>query len=268
MKLEHRIRQAILGKGISLEKLSAGDPLHSFLERFRSKYVSCELIRIGGEGDGGYLLPDNLADIKYCFSPGVDYTARFERELSTNYDIKSFMADASVEASPIMDDNFDFVPKFLGARTHGTFITLSDWIADSVGEDPAPRILQMDIEGGEYDVLTFESSETLAQFSTMIIEFHGLKRLFQPEFLRVFSAIFEKIYRNFSICHVHPNNCSGLATLNGVDVPRLLEITFVRNDVLPTFSKNEQVVLPHPLDCQNVDENDDIVLPEIWWKQA
>ncbi|MEL6449713.1 MAG: FkbM family methyltransferase [Pseudomonadota bacterium] len=266
MKLEHRLRQAILSKGIAIEKLSADAALHGFLDRFRSKYVACDMVRIGGAGDGGYLLPNNLADIAYCFSPGVDYTATFERELSASYGIKSFMADASVASAPVSDDNFEFVPKYLGARTHGQFVTLSDWIADCVGDDTRARILQMDIEGAEYDVLTYESSETLAQFTTMVIEFHGLKRLFQPEFLRTFSAIFEKIYRNFSICHVHPNNCSGVATYKGVAVPRLLEITFVRNDVLEAFATGAELTLPHPLDHPNVAENEDIVLPEIWWR--
>ena len=44
-------------------------------------------------------------------------------------------------------------------------------------------ILQMDIEGGEYDVLTFESTATLGRFAAMIIEFHCLERIFEPNFL-------------------------------------------------------------------------------------
>ena len=40
------------------------------------------LIRIGGPtGDGGYLLPDVLDDIKYCFSPGVGLISEFETQL-------------------------------------------------------------------------------------------------------------------------------------------------------------------------------------------
>ena len=71
-------------------------------------------------------------------------------------------------------------------------------------------ILQMDIEGAEYDVLTFESTATLGRFSAMIIEFHGLEQFFDRRFLHTTSIIFEKLYRNFSICHVHPNNNCGV----------------------------------------------------------
>ena len=146
-------------------------------------------------------------------SPGVAYTANFEKELSENYNIKSYMADASVENAPIQDKNFEFVPKYLGSVSKSEFITLSDWIEESIGDDKRPKILQMDIEGGEYDVLIVEDADTLALFSTMIIEFHGLERMFQRDFLRMFSAIFEKIYKFFSICHAHPNNCGGVVEL-------------------------------------------------------
>ena len=37
-----------------------------------------ELIRLGPEGDGGYLLPDDLDGVQCCFSPGVSTESRFE----------------------------------------------------------------------------------------------------------------------------------------------------------------------------------------------
>ena len=39
------------------------------------------LIRVGGCGDGGYLLPDDLDGIVACFSPGVDATMTFDTEI-------------------------------------------------------------------------------------------------------------------------------------------------------------------------------------------
>ena len=82
------------------------------MEQFRSNYISCDLIRIGGEGDGGYLIPNVFDKISYCFSPGVDYTANFEKELSEKFGIKSFMADASVEKAPLADKNLTLFLNF------------------------------------------------------------------------------------------------------------------------------------------------------------
>jgi hypothetical protein len=268
MTLNSIVKKAAFNQKILLEKLDASDQARKFIERFRSKYVSTDLVRLGGDNDGGYLLPDNFEDLSYCFSPGVDFTANFEHELSKKHGIKSFMADASVKASPIQDDNLSFVPKFLGSRSAGNFITLSDWVEQSVGKDTGHRILQMDIEGGEYDVLTYESSDTLAQFTTMIIEFHWVEKLFRSDFLQMFSAIFEKIYVNFSICHVHPNNCCGIAKLDGLEVPRCMEVTFIRNDILDAFKNENQVSLPHELDMACISNSADIEMPKIWWKSV
>ncbi|MGA1235083.1 MAG: hypothetical protein ACO3VR_14295, partial [Lutimaribacter sp.] len=73
--------------------------------------------------------------------------------------------------------------------------------------------------------------------------------------------------KNFSICHVHPNNCCGITELDGVGIPRVMEVTFVRNDVLQTIRTSDPITLPHPLDVKNVSHLEEIVMPEIWWKK-
>ncbi|MEL6817307.1 MAG: FkbM family methyltransferase [Pseudomonadota bacterium] len=265
-KFRNWVRKEAFQRGTLITLLVDIDTVRLFLARFRAHYVPVELIRIGGDGDGGYLLPDILENVEFCFSPGVEYVAHFERELSNRYGIRSFMADASVDSAPMEDDNFQFIPKFIGNRTHGNFVTLSDWVEQSVGQSTGARILQMDIEGGEYDVLMYESVDSLAQFSTIIVEFHWLQRMFEPNFFQTFATIFEKIYRNFSICHAHPNNCCGIAEYKNVQVPRVLEVTFVRNDLIEGLARHDQVRLPHPLDRKNVPANDELVMPKIWWR--
>ena len=54
-----------------------------------------EPIRLGPPGDGGYLVPDDLAGIGSCFSPGVDRECRFELDCAAR-GMRVFMADASV----------------------------------------------------------------------------------------------------------------------------------------------------------------------------
>jgi hypothetical protein len=266
MSLKFIIRQLIFRQHYWIEKLNSKTELEIFLSRFRKHYVSCDLIRIGGDGDGGYLVPNILDGISYCFSPGVDYKANFEKELSVKLNIKSFMADASVQQTPLQDDNFKFIPKFLGAYTHDNYITLSDWMKQSDIDNKKGAILQMDIEGAEYETLIYEDQTTLASFSAMIIEFHNMQKLFEKDFLKMVSTIFEKIYKNFSICHVHPNNCCGVSSLDGIDIPRVIEVTFIRNDLLAKYSNKKSISLPHSLDVKNLKQNDDILMPEIWWK--
>tara|TARA_B100000242_G_C43052450_1_gene491828 strand:- start:98 stop:901 length:804 start_codon:yes stop_codon:yes gene_type:complete len=267
MSLRSRIKQFAFTRHIWIEKLNSKEEIERFLERFREKYVSCNLVRVGGDSDGGYLHPDNLDTISYCFSAGVSDISNFEKELSDRFGIKSFMADASVENSPIQDKNFEFIPKFIGIHSKNEFITLSDWMNQTLGENKENIILQMDIEGGEFDVLMYEDSSTLSRFSSMIIEFHNLQKMFEKDFLKMTSAIFEKIYTNFSICHVHPNNCCGIASLDGIDIPRVLEVTFIRNDLVDGLLNNKLVKLPHILDRKNIKTNEDLHMPKIWWEK-
>ena len=257
---------SIVKQPVILEKPVDGNNAERFLKRFRDHYVSVDLIRVGGEGDGGYLIPDILDGISHCFSPGVSDTSDFEENLSKAYGIKSFMADASVDAAPVSDPNFFFSKKFLGNRDEGDFVTLSSWMEASLKGDEKSLILQMDIEGAEYDVLTYESDETLKKFSIMAIEFHDLGKMGDEHFFQMFSSIFEKIYKNFSICHVHPNNCCGIFSNGEWGFPRVTEVTFLHNDLVEKLKNGLEIVLPHHLDRKNVEGHEDIFMPEKWWK--
>ena len=53
------------------------DVLKQFFDVIKPIQTNHNLIRVGGKGDGGYLIPDDLENIKVCFSPGVDVTANF-----------------------------------------------------------------------------------------------------------------------------------------------------------------------------------------------
>ncbi len=140
IQVDDRVAKLIQNLMNKNKPVSSG--VEHFINRFKDKYIYSDLIRVGGDGDGGYLLPDNLKDVSFCFSPGVSTVALFEEEISEKYGIKSYMADASVEKSPIDNDNFTFIPKFLGSKSENNFITLSDWINDCIGDDKSKKILQ------------------------------------------------------------------------------------------------------------------------------
>lgn len=266
MGIRAKLKQIAFQRGFLLTKAAQSSDVEGFLERFRANYVPVDLIRIGGSADGGYLVPNILDRVSHCFSPGVASTSDFESELSKRFGIASFMADASVTSPPVADQNFHFSPKFIGSRTSGDFITLTDWMNESLDGTEREMILQMDIEGAEYDVLILEPQSTLKRFAVLVIEFHGFEKIFERPFLQMTSSIFEKIYEGFSICHVHPNNCCGISKFGEIEVPNVFEVTFIRTDLVPEFRVESKVALPNALDARNVEYKEDIRMPEIWWK--
>tara|TARA_B100002052_G_scaffold280931_1_gene289500 strand:- start:256 stop:1122 length:867 start_codon:yes stop_codon:yes gene_type:complete len=251
---------------LTIDKKAKISEVLSFITLFKSMIVSTKLIRIGSKGDGGYLIPDDFKEVKFCFSPGINEIVNFENDLAEKFGIKSFMIDGSIKKPPLSNNLFKFKCLNLGSKNDKYTTTLSNWIKNSVDKKETEMILQMDIEGSEYEVLIETSIETLSRFRAIIIEFHGLNNLFEQFYLKVIASIFNKLGTHFSIAHCHPNNCCGEVKVENITVPRVLEITFIRNDRIKYVSEMNPFTLPHHLDEKNVKKNPDLLMPEIWWK--
>ena len=90
-----------------------------------------ELIRLGPDGDGGYLVPDNLDGIECAFSPGVSTESGFEADLARR-GIRVHLADYSVDGPAESSPEFVFEKKFLGSYPSSTTMTMDDWVGRSV----------------------------------------------------------------------------------------------------------------------------------------
>lgn len=239
------------------------ESLESFFRKTRPVVTNFSLIRVGGDGDGGYLIPDDLKGIEYCFSPGVSVIAGFENELAKR-GIKCFMADFSVEKAPFDNPLFFFKKKFIGLADNEKFIRLDTWVRESVpgGGD---LLLQMDIEGAEYPVLLDVDLELLKRFRIIVVEFHGMDSLYFRQGFDLIDAVFSKLLIGFDVAHIHPNNCSRAIPKNGsFAVPSAIEVTFLRKDRVS--EKQPALIFPHQLDQPNMKNYPDYPLPQCWYK--
>jgi hypothetical protein len=235
---------------------------HSLLKRLlpdlHPVVTDSGLVRFGPDGDGGYLIPDDLDGIEACFSPGVSSISGFELECAER-GIEVYLADASVESPSDQHPRFHFRKAFIGDRTEGDFVTMDDWMTDAIGDQKGDLILQMDIEGWEFKALNAISEQNLNRFRIIIMEFHGLDYLL-PYKIRTF----RKILKNHSCVHIHPNNCCEPAKIGDVSIPRMMEFTFFRNDRIN--SRRFQSTFPHPLDRDNT-SNSTVILPDYWYRK-
>ena len=223
-----------------------------------------ELTRIGGPTDGGYLIPDDLDNVVASFSPGVAESAAFELALAER-GIRSFMADYSVDKSPVDHVLFDFEKLFLWTHNQpGKFIRLDDWI-NRKGQTTGDLILQMDIEGAEWPILADASAETLSRFRIIILELHGLDNLLtNPLGIEIFKSVFLKLNEKFSVVHLHANNCCGALNYQGIQIPRVLEITLIRNDRYEGSGEVFESNIPNLLDVPNFPTRKELVLTIDW----
>ncbi len=245
--------------GVHVAKTTTRDNVSRIVDLLTPIDSGIELVRIGGDHDGGYLLPNDMEGITLCFSPGVDDTVSFELDCLTR-GIRSFLADFSVDAPPIELKGCRFTKKFVGAVNNDKFMSLDQWVADSLAETlEADLILQMDIEGAEYETLLSTSRNTLTKFRILVIEFHHIESIRDRIFFQIVLSTLQRIKENFEVVHVHPNNCCGITSINGVEVPNVFEVTFLRRDRIK--SKKPVMNLPHPLDQPNVASRIDITFP-------
>jgi hypothetical protein len=236
----------------------------AFLKKLHPINPRIDLIRVGPKKDGGYLLPDDLDGISACFSPGVDVESRFELELAEK-GMEIFMADYSIDNPSIDHPSFHFTKKFLGADDLGNFMTMDTWAnLNLLQDDKSDLMLQMDIEGYEYETILSLSRPLLDRYRVIVIEFHNLDRILDRYFFNQLNRVFEKLLSHHSVVHLHPNNNGKSLNINGIEIPPFMEITLLRNDRF--LSSDYFLDYPHSLDEPNVSKSN-VVLPKYWYRE-
>jgi hypothetical protein len=251
----------LLAKGKRIVPTTDPVELRSFMDLTRPIDSGHGLIRCGANGDGGYLLPNDLDGLAACFSPGVSDVADFELALAER-GVPCFLADYSVLKAPVEHPLVSFERKFLGIKNDDVFVTLNSWV-EQHASDQSEFILQMDIEGAEYEVLFDTSEEVLKKFRIMVIEFHHLDKLLLAGDFKLFNLIFTKINKYFEVVHIHPNNCAPAYEYLEFRIPPIMEFTFLRRDRVK--NRQHEVRFPHPLDQANIEELADFPLPKCWY---
>jgi len=255
-----------------VDRLIALDFLFDVLKPKPSPF---RLVRVGGDRDGSYILPDDLSGVEACFSPGVNNFKHFEDQLSREYRMQCHLCDGSSDLdlfeTPLIPGLQTFKKKWLAPSSNELSISLEEWIDEMCASPDSDLLLQMDIEGAEYAILESIDHEVLRRFRVLVLEFHGLHRaIYEPSVLfQICIPLFEKISRDYVCVHAHPNNCIPY----GHPIPgkqaclyELIELTFLRRDrfMLVPQSRYHAVNLPHPLDIVNFPSSPLLFLEPEW----
>jgi hypothetical protein len=263
-KIKKNFLDYLLHKEIFSSRKVKDSLIFDLLNLIKPKKLSVMNVRIGGNNDGGYVIPNDLENIKYCFSAGVGSIYQFENELS-KMNIKSFLADYSVNPK-ISNPLINFEKIFIGSKTYKNFITLKDWISKKINYyDNEDLILQMDVEGDEYEILQSIDIATLKKFRIILIEFHNLHYLFDHLFFKKFEKIFLMLMEYYYCSHIHPNNdVDNVYRYNKLIMPSVMEFSFLRKDRARIVGSIEK--LPSVLDRPNNPNKNDIILPKYWFR--
>jgi len=247
--------------GLELTRQVTRSEVRALIAALRPNRTNIDLIRLGPESDGGYLLPDDLSGIGAVFSPGVGGQSGFEFDLAERgFDV--FLADASVDQPAQDHPRFHFTRKHLDVRSTRLTMTLDEWKSDCIGDSTVDLLLQMDIEGAEYTVLRAVSDQLLAQFRILVVEFHSLHRVWSRPWFDVASDALLRLLETHAVVHIHPNNGWGSLNHRGIEIPRIAEFTLLRRDRVKSSVPADD--FPHHLDRPNT-EGALLPLPKTWY---
>ena len=233
------------------------------------KYKSAKnLIRLGKDNDGGYLVPkEDVKSSEMLISFGINDDWSFEKDFYAIKKSKILAYDASVNSllflKNVIKNLFKFYKphmfinacniyfsykrffrdekthkqKFLSNKIGPNYLSLDDVLIEA-GSDKA--YLKIDIEGDEYRILD-DIIYHQNLFTGLVIEFHD----FDLNIDKV-ESFCERF--NLNVVHIHVNNFGQIIQNNFL--PTVIEVTFsTTKELLDRF------IQPHELDMPN-DKNE------------
>ena len=196
------------------------------------------------------MIPKDLSGVKALFSPGVGENIEFDLEIASR-GIPVYLADNSVDLDVSSFPLVNFRKQHLAVIDSTDEITLGYWM-ESSGFAPnlsESFILQMDIEGAEWEIGKNLDPQTLGRFKVILVEVHELQKVFTKAGLEEVSSWIDRLTTTHKIVNAHINNGDLLVTYCGISVPPLVELVFLRDDCFSVLEEEEEI--PHPLETPN-----------------
>lgn len=195
------------------------------------------LKRFGCQGDGGYVLLDNIKPETVCFSLGIAQEISFDIDIARNVS-HVYMFDYSIASPPVSVSNASFYPLKVVREIKDPQIEIDLNLMFERYSPHSPIILKVDIEGSEWDVFLDVSSRNIERCDQIIVEFHGIQILPLNSNFESYVFLLRRMLTSHTIVNTHINNWDGYEVINGIPVPNVLEVTFVKNSLLDRLNCN------------------------------
>lgn len=207
-------------------------------------------LRVGGDGDGGYVMIDDFAPAPVCYSIGVGPDVSWDVDMAQARGAVVHQYDHTVDTPPAHHPRCHFNKQGLGDSDESPELRRLDTLVRSNGDESrTDLILKCDIEGAEWQSFACLEQGYFARFDQIVMELHWLDHLHDVAFRATWQRVIGNIYATHQSFHVHGNNYGQIAIVSGVPVPQVLEVSFARR-LGRSFSVSDEMS-PGPLDIVN-----------------
>ena len=205
-------------------------------------------IRLGRKKDGGYVIDILPKGYDLFLSGGIGKDVSFEKNFNYLYpNIIGYLYDHTIEKLPQKIEGMEFLKKKIGKRTWCKLL-----------QNHKNVFIKIDIEKGEYEWVNSLTKGELSSIKQLVMELHWpIRKKFPDEnYLPAAIKLTKKLAETHYLVHVHPNNSRNkrvrVSLVNGILLPHLLELTYIRKDCLDKFPKPNKKRLPlKKLDFKN-----------------
>jgi hypothetical protein len=211
--------------------------------------VPVQKIRLGTPWDGGYVIvPSMKYDI--LISAGISTNVDFENDFLRLNSIPCYAFDGTIQGLPSTSNSgIQWIKKNIGSRNTETQTNLHEYL-----DTHKDIFLKMDIEGAEFDWMNSCSEEQLHHLKQIVIEVHW------PNNTEKWASVYSRLAKTHWLVHVHGNNHCGCYNVEGVNVPEVLELTYIRKKDWPQLHRNRRPFPHEEVDRRNYDKNEQIEL--------
>ena len=211
-----------------------------------SKAEGHELVRMGRNNDGGYIMLDDFSsDDKIAYSFGISRDVSWDKAMaSRGYDV--FMYDHTIDSLPEENSRFHWFKLGISDSSMNAdrLKTLEYFIEQNHHQDKHDMILKMDVEGAEWGFIENVKTETLNRFSQILFEFHGMN---DPKLCDRIPNVLRKLNQTHQLIHLHAQNTGCYVCTGGKTFCNQIEVSYVRRDRY-VFIDDYDVNLPIDID--------------------
>lgn len=209
-------------------------------------YYCSNLVRIGKDNDGGYLINErDIIESSHLLSFGIGEDVSFEKNFTNRNELCSLTAyDPTVQNE---HDSFFLETRRLIRENVG-----SHNLREIIG-DKRNVFLKCDIDGSEYEIL-HDLACLSDRFTGVAMEFHDVSKYANFNEIASFVAKFD-----LRLVHVHINNYAYMVVSNTNEfVPDVIELTFSSSRENTMLKRN--IDLPNLLDMPNNPNDSDFMI--------
>lgn len=208
--------------------------------------------RVGKPNDGGYVIASLPGEYDLFLSGGISNDSSFEEEFLLMYPIECYAFDGTID---FQSNKIKFVKQNLGNGTNHT-TNLHEYMYGKQN-----IFMKIDIEGHEFRLFpSMIQNGDIYKVKQLVIEIHTPADIqLHPGYYHGLSDIHnDNLYQllrylslTHTLIHFHANNGPPIQQLGEIDLPHVFELTWIRNDLVPTRIRNTES-FPTRLDMKNI----------------